>query len=331
MAEQPEAHGVGESRDELEALEQEARAGDADAMFDLATSCEVTGDLSGARLWLESAAAQGHVSALLKIGFQAQSAGHLDAAEEEYERVVSGDDDWAEHVARFRLAVLAWRRGDPARANVLLREAAYVDDPDDERLLALVCQWFESPDQSDEAAASNAIAWIARYLGDEDTEVQWLRNAVRLGDDEALLELIDSLDECDEKSRLREAMWSRSLVCADCLNYALGTSCRTCGSDQLVDQGELSPTEHIALWINSEGQGAEMLSRFILDKCDWDKVHIDDLGAVANWRTFVAYLHDTDWYDKAIRDGANLEDARLDTQVLSQRVYDWADFIRSIE
>ena len=119
-------------------------------------------------------------------------------------------------------------------------------------------------------------------------------------------------------------------VCTSCYVHVKGKKCELCGLDgEIADESALIATERVLLWMNSAGD--DVVSKFIIDVCDWDKVRDDALGSVANWKSFLDYLARTGRPMTELPDGTRFDDPSLGPWVIDEYLFDRADMLRSID
>lgn len=118
------------------------------------------------------------------------------------------------------------------------------------------------------------------------------------------------------------------LVCTNCLKYGEGPRCESCGGEQFARKAELEPYDRLWVWVQNEGD--EIIGRFVMDVCDWDKVSDDELGSVATWKRFLAYLTEQ---GESLRlpDGTQLDSPSFIKRHLDEELFERAELLRSID
>jgi hypothetical protein len=314
-----------------------------DLAAEIAVVLESHGDAKRAREWFERGAEAGSAVCMVKLGICEQADGNVERARDRFEKVVDGgmvdwEEDFAAHdIARFRLAIIEARRGDVSHSLSLLGDFGAEDLFDEEDEYQSFVQSLQEHEVLD-AAVCKRLAQIADRVGDLDSSAAYLRTAIGAGDTEAIFRLAETLEwqeylgEPGESQRLRKSAWDRSSVCSACLEYVGGDACPMCGeSDGLNDEAQLSDTELAVLWMNTEGQGARLVSSFLLDACDWDKVRDGELASVATWDGLMAYIASKGVPEQLLRDDRPLRNLSVDRRMVDEKLFWAADLLRGID
>ncbi len=119
-------------------------------------------------------------------------------------------------------------------------------------------------------------------------------------------------------------------VCTGCWEYVSKDACKWwCDDTDLRDESDLLAAERVLLWMSNDGD--DLVTAFMFDVCDWDKVTDDDLGGVTSWRSFLAYVEGAGRPLTQLPDGTRTDDPSIGAWVIDEYLFERAEILRSID
>ena len=111
-------------------------------------------------------------------------------------------------------------------------------------------------------------------------------------------------------------------ICTWCWKYAIDGKCPLCCSgDRLEDKAELLPTQHVLLWMGTDGE--EIVDHFVQQGGDFEDLPV--------WKEFLAYLAQQGKGDLTASDGTRLDDPNLGRWLLDDYLAERAEILWSID